>query len=86
MAKTLRQSFVMNENVQDKAKALRTALGRQLGTKYHSMIFGCIDDAGKIKLGFFPLDNKQIEGIDFIEMGNRLITIGIELGYAKGEN
>lgn len=74
----------MNEDIQDKAKALCKALEQQLNVKFHTMLFAGITAKGGISMGFHPFDADKVYPVDLIEYGNYVVTLGIKLGYNRG--
>ena len=78
------QKFMLNEDVQDKAKILKRALNRQFNKKFHTMVIGMIDGEGNVKVGMSPFNEEKLEAIDLIEMGHYITNVGIRLGYKKG--
>jgi len=75
--------FMLNEDIQDKAKMLNKAISRQFKTKFHTLVIGSIDSNGNVRVGMTPCNEDKLEAIDLIEMGSYIINVGIKLGYKK---
>lgn len=75
----LNSKAVMNEQVQDKAKALAKALGKQFELDLGNLVFAGFNELGDVRIAMFPVNPEKLNPLSLIEIGNYLSAKGLEL-------